>query len=86
MGFSEAGRLLAALLLVCSVVGAVPAGGGAGGEGTVRAEATVPAGSPALERGWPGDPSPVLPDCVTSGRSPRTSVSVFSPVNWARCH
>lgn len=31
MGFSEAGRLLAALLLVCSVVGAVPAGGGAGG-------------------------------------------------------
>lgn len=47
MGFSEAGRLLAALLLVCSVAGAVPAGGGAG-EGTVRAEATVPAGSPAL--------------------------------------
>lgn len=33
MGFSEAGRLLAALLLVCSVVGAVPAGGGAGGGG-----------------------------------------------------
>ena len=46
MGFSEAGRLLAALLLVCSVVGAVPAGGAGGG--AVRAEATGHAGPPAV--------------------------------------